>query len=84
MIEMERGTLEGVRFIETPVFRPVIPPGWAESIKRYTGMTDEEMMAHYIIVDAPRPFAQAPEDVPAKVARSKELHQQELQRLNKR
>lgn len=26
----------------------------------------------------------APEDVPAKVARSKELHQQELQRLNKR
>ena len=78
MIEMERGTMEGVRFIET---RLVIHPDMAEAVKAEFGLSDEQMRERFVVTRRITPVWQ---EGPLKAVDSKALHRQELQKISRR
>ena len=81
MIDMETGTWEGVRFIES---RPVAPSkvvvnnALADAAKRHFGLTDGQMSDIFIVTP---PIA--PQIDPREALNRKALHRQELDRLRK-
>lgn len=82
MIEMEVGTLEVFRIIESdPVarFKPIIDEALADRAKRHFGLTDEQMSEMFTVTPT---FVQKID--PAEALNRKRLHQQELEKLRKR
>ena len=82
MIDMETGTWEGVRFIESrPVAhsKVVVSKALADAAKRHFGLTDDQMSDVFIVMP---PIT--PQIDPREAMNRKALHRQELDRLRKR
>ena len=82
MIDMETGTWEGVRFIESRPVAPskvVVSKALADAAKRHFGLTDDQMSDVFIVMP---PIT--PQIDPREAMNRKALHRQELDRLRKR
>ena len=80
MIKMDRGTWEGVRFIDT---RFIIHPDMVETVMREFGLTAEQVREEFIVTSRLKVEPVKPVD-PSVAANAKALHQQELQRISRR